>query len=131
MINVATLVGNVGQDPELRYTPKGTPIAQFSLACHERYRDNGGNVTERTHWVRCFAFGKLAQILQQYVHKGSKLGVSGPLNFSRWEDKDGQARSKLELRVRDFSFLDSRPDGREQAPPAEEVDTSEPDEIPF
>lgn len=118
-INRAIIVGNVGSDPEIRTMQNGNSVASFSIATSESWKDkNTGEKKEATEWHRCSVFGKGAEIIQQYVKKGSKLYVEGKLKTDSFE-KDGQKHYSTSIVVRDFQFLDSRSEtgnSREQAP---------------
>ncbi len=107
-LNKVMLIGNVGQDPEMKYTPQGTPVVSFSLATNESYKDQNGQLIERTEWHRCVAWRKAAETIGQYVHKGSKLYVGGKLQTRSWDDKEGNKRYTTEIVVDDFMFLDSK-----------------------
>lgn len=100
--NRVMLAGRLTRDAELRNTKGGTAVAQFGLAVNRRVKDQ-----ETTCFVDCVAFGKTAEILAQYVRKGSPLFVEGRLEFSSWETNDGGKRSKLEVIVENFQFLSS------------------------
>lgn len=115
-INTVTISGNLGQDPELRVLPSGSPVLQFSLAVNERVKNQQTDEWEdRPNWVGCVIFGTRAEKLAQYLHKGMKVAVEGKLRYSSWE-KDGQRHSKIEVVVNDLEFMSAR-DGRPQQPP--------------
>ncbi len=99
-INRVTLIGAVGQDPEVRFTAAGLAIASFSLATSEKRKDK----EEVTQWHNCVAFGKLAEIVQQYIVKGSKLYLDGAIQYQEYE-KDGQKRYATKIVVNDISML--------------------------
>ncbi|WP_275288825.1 single-stranded DNA-binding protein [Halomonas elongata] len=108
-INKVILIGNVGQDPEVRFTQGGTPVANIGLATSETWTDkNSGQKQEKTEWHRLILFRKLAEIAQQYVRKGSKLYVEGRLQTRKWQDQSGQDRYVTEIIVNDLQMLDSR-----------------------
>jgi single-strand DNA-binding protein len=109
-VNKVILLGNVGKDPEIKFASNGNAIASFSIATSERYKDkNSGEWQERTEWHALTAFGKTAEIIRDYVKKGSKLYVEGSLRTSSWEDKQsGQKRYKTEIVVNDLSLLSGR-----------------------
>ena len=114
-INKVILVGNVGQKPEMKAMPSGDPVASFSLATSESWKDkNTGQQQERTEWHNCVAFKGLAGVIGQYVNQGSKLYVEGQLRTQSWE-KDGVKRYKTEIVVSDMQMLDSK-GGDQQAP---------------
>lgn len=109
MLNQVNLIGNVGQDPELRDV-NGTPLVNLSLATTDRYKDKSGQTQETTQWHRISFWGKAAEIISEYVHKGSKLYVSGSLEYRKY-DKDGVEMTAAGIKGRDFKFLDSKPEG--------------------
>lgn len=102
-VNKVILVGNVGQDPIVRFTPNGEAIANISLATSEKWKDQQGQQQERTEWHRIVIFGKTAEIAQQYVHKGSKLFIEGKLQTRKWQDNNGQDRYSTEIVISGFS----------------------------
>jgi single-strand DNA-binding protein len=113
-LNKVQLIGNVGQEPEIRFTQDGRPIANLSIATSESWNDKQGQKQEKTEWHRVVTFGKLAEIIQQYVHKGSKLFIEGKLQTRKWTDKQGQDKYTTEVII-DFGgqmiMLDGRPQG--------------------
>lgn len=111
-VNKVILIGNLGADPEVRYTPDGVPVVNFNLATSESWTDrNSGEKQERTEWHRLVLWRKLAEIAGQYLKKGSKIFVEGKLQTRSWEDQSGQKRYTTEVVVNDMQFLDSRSDG--------------------
>jgi single-strand DNA-binding protein len=113
-LNKVQLIGNVGQEPEIRFTQDGRPIANLSIATSETWNDKQGQKQEKTEWHRVVAFGKLAEIIQQYVHKGSKLFVEGKLQTRKWADKQGQDRYTTEIMISGFDGQMIMLDGRSQ-----------------
>lgn len=105
--NQVILVGNLTRDPELRYLPSETAVAEFGLAINRRFTVNGEQ-REEVCFVDCAAFGKSGETINQYCHKGSSLLVSGRLKYDSWEATDGGKRSKLSVVVDSFQFLGSR-----------------------
>jgi len=104
--NKVILAGNVTRDPEMRYTPKGTPIAKFGLAINRHWTAESGEKKEDVVFVDCSTFGKLAETLSQYVSKGHPLLIEGRLDLEEWEDKETkQKRQKLSVIVEGFQFL--------------------------
>jgi len=97
-LNRVSLIGNVGKDPEVRFLPSGDPVASFSLATSESWKDKSGEKQEKTEWHRIEVFGKLAEIVQQYVTKGSKLFVEGTLVYDEWE-KDGVKKTMAKIKL--------------------------------
>ena len=111
-VNRVILVGNLGRDAELRYTPGGAAVANFSLATTETWTDkNSGQRQEHTEWHRVDIWGKRAEALQQYLTKGLRIYVEGSLRTRQWEDRDGNKRSSTDIRADRIEFLDSRGEG--------------------
>jgi len=105
-VNKVILLGNLGNDPEIRYTQQGSPIANFSLATSESWTDKQtGQKQERTEWHRCVIFGKLAGIVEQYVKKGSKLYCEGQIRTRKWQDQSGADRYTTEIVVDQMQML--------------------------
>ena len=109
-INKVILIGNLGQDPEMRYTGNGTPVCNMRLATTERYKDANGEMVERTEWHSIVAWARLAEICGEYLRKGSKVYFEGQLQTRSWEDRDGNTRYTTEVRAREMMMLDSRGD---------------------
>jgi single-strand DNA-binding protein len=131
-INKVILIGNLGNDPETRYMPDGKAVTSITVATSESWKDkNTGEKVEKTEWHRCSSFGKSAEIMAQYLKKGSKVYIEGSLQ-TRTYDKDGQKRYATEIKVRDFQFLDSKSAGNAPAPSQQQADPEDFDEkIPF
>ncbi|HZU33501.1 MAG TPA: single-stranded DNA-binding protein, partial [Candidatus Angelobacter sp.] len=111
-VNKVILVGNLGKDPEVKYTPSGTPVAKFSLATNERYKDKGGEWQDRTEWHNIVAWQRLAEIVGEYVKKGSKIYLEGRLQTSSWEDKQsGEKKYRTEIVASDLVLLSGRDGG--------------------
>ena len=111
-VNKVILVGNVGKDPEVRYSQSGTPVANFSLATNERFKDRSGEWQDRTEWHNIVAWQRLAEIVGEYVAKGSKVYVEGKLQTSSWEDRQsGERKYRTEIVARDLLLLGSRENG--------------------
>src|SRR4026207_227168 len=98
-VNRVILIGNLGRDPEMRYTQAGEPIANFSLATSERWTGKDGQKQERTEWHRVEVFGKTAQIVRDYCTKGKPVYVEGSIRYEEWTDKDGNKRTTARTRV--------------------------------
>ena len=111
-VNKVILLGNVGKDPEIRSTPSGTMVANFGLATSERTKDGQGNWQDRTEWHNIVVYGRLAEIVRDYVKKGSKLFVEGRLQTRNWDDKEHAGRKvyRTEIIVNDISLLSGRDD---------------------
>src|ERR1700757_2874985 len=111
-VNKVILLGNVGKDPEIRATGGGTMVANFTLATSDRQKDAQGNWQDRTEWHNMVAFTRLAEIIRDYVKKGSKLFVEGKIQTRSWDDKEsGQKRYRTEIIVNDLSLLSGRDEG--------------------
>jgi single-strand DNA-binding protein len=111
-VNKVTLLGNVGKDPEIRSTPGGTMVANFTLATSDNQKDAQGNWQERTEWHSLVAFKRTAEIVRDYVKKGSKLYIEGKLTTRSWEDKESkQKRYRTEILVNELVLLTSREEG--------------------
>lgn len=102
-MNKAILIGNLGKDPEVRSTPSGTVVANFSLATSERRKDE-----EHTEWHRCVAFNRTAEVIGEHLTKGSKIAVEGRIQTRKWTDKDGNDRYSTEILVDRFEFVESK-----------------------
>lgn len=110
-INKVILIGNLGQDPEVKYTPGGDAVANFTLATSESWKDKQtGQRQERTEWHRVVAFRRLGEICGEYLRKGSKVYLEGRLQTRKWQDKQGNDRYTTEIVARDMQILDSRSD---------------------
>jgi single-strand DNA-binding protein len=91
-VNKVIVVGNLGKDPETRYTPGGQAVANFTVATNESFTDKGGQKQERTEWHRIVCFGKLAELCKEYLSKGRQVYLEGRLQTRQWDDKDGNKR---------------------------------------
>jgi single-strand DNA-binding protein len=109
-VNKVILIGNIGADPELRYTPSGTAVTNFNMATNENWTDNSGDKQAKTEWHRIVVWGRLAEICNQYLRKGSKVYIEGRLQTRSWEGQDGQKKYTTEVVARDMQILDSRED---------------------
>lgn len=103
-------IGNLGSDPTLRYDASGSPIANFSVACSESYKDREGNKQERTEWVRIVLFGKQAELAGQYLKKGSSVYLEGRLQTRKWTSKEGQEVTTTEVVGERMQFLGGKRD---------------------
>src|SRR2546430_1574248 len=105
-VNKVILVGNLGKDPEIKYTPSGTAVAKFSLATNERFKDKSGEWQDRTEWHNIVAWQRLAEIAGEYLKKGSKAYVEGRVQTSSWEDRQsGETKYRAEIIARDLVLL--------------------------
>ena len=111
-INKAILVGNVGKDPEVKFLPSGSAVANFTLATSERFKDKSGEFQERTEWHNLVAYQRLAEIIRDYVKKGSKLYIEGRIQTRSWDDQQsGQKKYRTEIVVNDLVLLSGRGEG--------------------
>lgn len=108
-VNKVILVGNLGQDPEIRYTPSGSAVCNTSLATNEYWKDrDSGEQQERTEWHRLVFFGRLAEIASEYLHKGSQIYVEGRLQTRKWQAQSGEERTTTEIIVSDMHMLGAK-----------------------
>ena len=114
--NKVILVGNLGRDPELRYTPQGTPVCSFSMATNERRKDKTGEMQDHTTWFRVTLWGRQAETASQYLSKGRPVYIEGRLRVEEWTERDGKARHTLEVHATDMQFIGG---GRSEEPPME------------
>lgn len=114
-VNKVILVGNLGADPEVRYTPSGQPVANFRIATSETWMDKQGQKQERTEWHRIVAWGKLAELCGEYLAKGRQVYVEGKLQTRQWDDRDGNKKFSTEIQAQQITFLG----GRDGAPRGE------------
>jgi len=109
-VNKMICIGNLGKDPEVRYSEGGSAMANFSIAVSESWKDKQtGEKREKTEWIRIVAFGKLAEIIGEYLKKGSKVYIEGKLQTRKWQGNDGQDRYTTEVVARDMQMLGDRP----------------------
>ncbi|HYN86195.1 MAG TPA: single-stranded DNA-binding protein [Pyrinomonadaceae bacterium] len=105
--NKVIVVGNLGRDPELRFTPQGTAVCSFTVATNERRKDTAGEMQDVTTWVRVTVWGRQAENVSKYLSKGRSVYVEGRLHVSEWTDKEGKPRHTLEVNAQDVQFIDS------------------------
>jgi single-strand DNA-binding protein len=120
------LIGNVGTDPEMRYTPSGNPVTSFRMATNRRYTTSAGETRDETEWFRITVFGKQAESCNQFLTKGKQVYVEGRLHARNWQGQDGQMRTSLEVTANRVLFL-----GRRALAPLPEEGELEPEDIPF
>jgi single-strand DNA-binding protein len=114
-VNKVILIGRLGRDPDLKYTPSGAPVANFSLATDESFKDRNGEQQSRTEWHRIVAWGKLAEICGEYLTKGKQVYVEGSIRSREYEDKSGNKRTVYEIVARQMTMLGSRADSERAA----------------
>jgi single-strand DNA-binding protein len=119
MINKAILVGRLGADPEVRYTPDGAMVTNFRIATDEQWKDKNGEKVQRTEWHKIVAFGKLAEICGKYLVKGKLVYLEGRIQTRAWDDKEGVKRYTTEIVASNMQMLDSKGQRSADAPPAE------------
>jgi len=107
-VNKVILIGNLGQDPELRYTGSGTAVCNMRIATNEAYKDANGEWVDRTEWHNVVAWSRLAEICGEYLTKGSQIYVEGSLQTRSWEDRDGNTRYTTEVKAREMQILGGR-----------------------
>lgn len=123
--NKVTLMGNLTRDVEMRTTPSGQSVANFSLAVSRSWKGQDGQTQEQTSFINCVAWGKAGEIIAQYVKKGDALLVSGRLDQRSWDDKEsGQKRSTIEVNVEDFNFIGGNRGGDNASAPASSPSSS-------
>lgn len=110
MLNKAQIIGRVGKDPEVRYLPNGDAVANLSVATTETWKDKNGNKQESTEWHRVNFFGKLAEIVGEYVKKGALIYVEGKIKTRKWTDKDGIDKYQTEITANEMKMLGSKSD---------------------
>jgi single-strand DNA-binding protein len=138
-VNKAILIGNLGRDPELRYTQGGQAVANFTLATTENWTNKSGEREDRTEWHRIVVWGRVAELCAQYLSKGRTVYVEGRIQTREWEDKDGQKRRTTEINAQTVQFIGGRREGSAaERTPGEPSPASEPpsppqgeDDIPF
>ena len=142
-LNKIMVIGTLGRDPELRYTPNGSPVCSFSVATNRTYTGSDGEKKEDTEWFTVSAWNKLAEVCNQYLEKGRRAYVEGRLRSSQWEGNDGQVRHRNEIVANTVLFLDRvnsdsgfMPDESNRATPGQNtgdlpVDALDPDDLPF
>jgi len=149
-LNKVMLMGNLTRDPELRYLQSGTAVCDFGLAVNRRYKSGSGEQREEVTYVDITAWGRQAEVVSEFLQKGRPIFVEGRLKFDQWTTNDGQKRSKLNVVMENFQFLDSRQGGgggggrsqaprgggqrppqKQQQPPAQDDFDSGDDSIPF
>jgi len=137
-LNKVILIGNLGRDPEVRYTQNGTAVANFTLATNDVWTDKGGERQERTEWHRIVVWGKQAEIVREHLAKGKQVYVEGSIQTRQWDDREGNKRTTTEIRAQRFLMLGRAEPGEPRmtsaAPPESVSDEPGPppdDDIPF
>lgn len=144
-LNKVLVIGRLGRDPEMRYTPGGSPVTTFSVAASRQWKDGSGEAREETEWFNVVAWNKLAEICKEYLRKASRVYVEGRLQTRQWQGQEGQTHYRTEVIATDMIILDSRSDQRpyrdqgandaDQRPPRPGASRGAPDigdeDIPF
>ena len=105
-------IGRLGKDPDLKYLPSGDAVVNISIACGEKWKDRDGNKQESTEWVNVVAFKRLAEIMAEYLTKGSQVYIDGRLRTRKWQDKEGRDRYMTEVVAQNMQMLGGKQDGR-------------------
>ncbi len=138
--NKIIVIGNLGRDPELRYTPQGTPVCSFTLATNEKRKDRAGETQDFTTWFRVTLWGRQAETASQYLTKGKSVYIEGKIRLEEWTDREGKPRHTLEVHATDMQFIGTgnrneeiqSPTNKTTPPNPEQVDTElSDDDIPF
>ncbi len=130
-LNKVMVIGNLGADPEMRYTADGSAVTNFNVAASRRYTASDGERKEDTEWFRIVVFAKLAELCNQYLQKGRRVYIEGRLQTRSWEGQDGQKRYTTEVVAQDVQFLDSKPGGAPRADDQDGPMDLEPEDVPF
>ena len=136
-LNKVLILGNLGADPDIKYTQAGSPVANLSIATSESWKDKTTNEkVEKVEWHRVVVFGRLAEIAEQYLKKGSKIFVEGKLQTRDWEDSEGKKRYTTEVIAREMTMLDSKGDSNASSPQPSNSDSKQDndkfeEDIPF
>ena len=130
-VNLAIIVGNLGRDPEVRYMSSGDAVANITIATTESWKDKAGAKQEKTEWHRCVAYGKTAELMGEYLKKGSPVYIQGRIQTKKWTDKEGQERYTTEIVVDRMQFLGGAKASKNEPEPATELPNEIDSDIPF
>ncbi len=125
-VNKVILIGNLGKDPELRYTPNGQPVASFSLATTERWNDKNNQKQEKTEWHNIVVWGKLGELANQYLKKGRSAYIEGRITTRSWDDRDGNKKYRTEIVANQIQFLGGNQGGGDGSATSEPAQVSDP-----
>lgn len=131
MTNQCNFIGNLGKDPDIRLTQVGDKVAIFSIGVSKRWKDKSGVKQERTEWVNCTAFGKLADVVDSYLKRGAKVFVSGEMQTDKYTDGNGVEKYATKIVVRDLQMLDSRSDSQPKTQEPASQDDDFGNDVPF
>jgi single-strand DNA-binding protein len=132
--NRILIIGNLGGEPEVRMTPGGTKVAKLRVATNERWTDRNGQAQEHTEWFSVVLYGRVAEIAEKYLHKGSRVFIEGTIRTRKWQDREGKDRYTTEVRAFNLLMLDAKgaePVEEPPLPPEDLVPPEEEDDIPF
>ena len=130
-VNKVILIGNLGQDPEGRFTPQGTAVTNLSVATNESWKNQNGELQDRTEWHRVVMYGKMAETANEYMHKGQMVYIEGRLQTNEWEDKNQIKRRTTEIKCDNFTMLGRRSDTNIQSGNRSEKPEQDDDDLPF
>jgi len=133
-MNQINIIGTITKEIELQYAPSGTAIAKFSIAYNEKYKKQNGEQVEKAHFFDVVTIGKKAEVLQKFFSRGKRIGITGSLNFVQWQNKEGANRSKVSIKLNDFTFIDKPADitpHEQQKVNGYQPQDDELDEVPF
>jgi len=129
-VNKVILIGRLGKDPEVKYTPSGAPVAKFTMATDEVFKDRAGEQQRRTEWHTIVAWNKLAEICGQYLTKGKQVYIEGSIRTRQWEDQSGGKRTAYEIVAREMKMLGSKADSDRTVPSREPTAPAEAEATP-
>ena len=132
-VNKVIIVGNLGQDPEARYTPQGTAVTNLSVATNESWKNQSGETQEKTEWHRVVMYGKMAETASEYMKKGQTVYVEGRLQTNEWEDQNNNKRKTTEIRCDNFTMLGRRSDvgAVKNVQEVSQINEEDSDDLPF
>ena len=135
-LNKVMVIGHLGRDPEMRYTPSGRPVTTFTVAVSRSWNTADGERRSETEWFNIVAWGNLAEICKQYLHKGQQVYIEGRLQTRRWEDKEGQKHTNVEVVANEMMMLGDRRDNHRETDEEDQEDNLsesmvDEDEFPF
>ena len=130
-VNKVIIVGNLGQDPEARFTPQGTAVTNLSVATNESWKNQSGEIQDRTEWHRVVMYGKMAETASEYMKKGQTVYVEGRLQTNEWEDQNQVKRKTTEIRCDNFTMLGRRSDSKQGSTAPNNKTEDQDDDLPF
>jgi len=130
-VNKVIIVGNLGQDPEARFTPQGTAVTNLSVATNESWKNQSGEIQDRTEWHRVVMYGKMAETASEYMKKGQMVYVEGRLQTNEWEDQNQVKRKTTEIRCDNFTMLGRRSDSTQRSTAQNNTTEDQDDDLPF